>query len=93
MSNSLSSMPTSSIFLGSLVSVALASLGILLEFQWYELGSKGGVFGLWLPMTGLISPSLGTFPLLLSELGCNSRLGAALSLCLSPGWRWLRNLK
>ena len=31
---------------------------------------------------GLISPSLGTSPLLLSELGCNSRLDAALCLYL-----------
>ena len=40
------------------------------------------VFGLWLPIPGLISQSLDTSPLLLSELGCNSRLGAALGPCL-----------
>ena len=66
----------------SLVYVAPVSSGIMLGFQWYVLGSKGGVSGLWLPMLGLVSPSLDTFPLLLSELGCNNRLGAALGLCL-----------
>ena len=30
----------------------------------------------------LVFPSLDTSPLLLLELGCNSRLGAALGLCL-----------
>ena len=47
-----------------------------------EISMVGGVFGLRLPMPGLISPFLGTFPLLLSELGCNSRLAATLCLCL-----------
>ena len=65
-----------------MVCVGPASLGILLGFQCYELGSKGGVFELWLPMAELISPSLDTSPLILSELGCNSRLGVALGLCL-----------
>ena len=68
-------------------------LSILLEFQWYELESKGGAFGLRLLMPGLISPSLGTSPLLLSELGCNSRLDVVLVLCLLRGLRWSRNLK
>ena len=57
-------------------------IGYFLGFQWCELGSKVVVFELWLPMPRLISPSLDTSPLLLSELGCNSRLGAALGLCL-----------
>ena len=82
MSNSLSSMATSSAFRRSLVYVTLASSDILLELLWYEPGSKGGASELRLPMPRLISPSLGTSPPLLSELGCNSKLGAALGLCL-----------
>ena len=57
-------------------------MGILLGFRWYSLGSKGRVFGLWLQMPGSVSPLLDTSPLLLSKLGCNSRLGVVLSLCL-----------
>ena len=75
-------LPTSSIFPRSLVYVAPISSGILLGFRWYVLGSKGGVSGLWLSMPGLVSPSLDTSPLLISELGCSNRLGAALGLCL-----------
>ena len=44
------------------------------------LGSKGGVSRLWLPMPGLVFPSLDTSSLLLSELGCNNRLGVVLGL-------------
>ena len=75
-----------------MVYVTLASSGILLELIWYEPGNKGGAFELRLPMPKLISPSLGTSPPLLSELGCNSKLGAALVLCLWRGQRWLRSL-
>ena len=82
MSNSLSSMATSSVFRRSLVYVTLASSGILLELLWYEPGNKGGVSELRLPKPKLIFPSLGTSPPLLSKLGCNSKLGAALVLCL-----------
>ena len=56
--------------------------GIPLGRQWYELESKGGAFGLRLLMPGLVSHSLDTSPLLLSELGCNSRLDVVLGLCL-----------
>ena len=47
--------------------------------QWYELESKGGAFGLWLLMPGLVSPSLDTSLLLISELGCNSKLDDVLA--------------
>ena len=74
--------PTSSVFRRSLVYVTVASSGILLELLWYEPGNKGGASELWLPKPKLIFPSLGTSPPLLSELDCNSKLGAALVLCL-----------
>ena len=56
------------------VCVALTSSDILLEFQWYKPESKGGASELRLLMPRLIFPSLGTSPLLLSVLGCNSKL-------------------
>ena len=64
-----------------------------MELQWYELESKGGASGLRLLMLRLISPSLDTSPLLLSELGCNSKLGVVLGLCPRRGQRWSRSLK
>ena len=66
----------------SLVYVTLASLGILLELLWYEPGNKGEASELRLPKPKLIFPSLVTSPPLLSKLGCNSKLGVALVLCL-----------
>ena len=72
----------SSAFRRSLVNVILASSNILLELLWYEPESMGGASVLRLPMPRLISPSLSTSPPLLSELGCNSKLGVVLSLCL-----------
>ena len=36
----------------------------------------------WLPMLGLISPSLDTFPSLRSELGCSNRLVVVFYLAL-----------
>ena len=42
----------------------------------------GGASELWLPEPKLTFPSLGTSPLLLLELGCNSKLGAVLALYL-----------
>ena len=68
--------------LRSLACVAPASSGILLGLQRYELENKGGASGLRLLTPGLISPSLGTSPLVLSELGYNSRLDVVLGLCL-----------
>ena len=82
MSNSLSSMAHIINLPEVSVCVTLASLDILLRFRWYELRSKDAVFWLQLPVAGLISPSLGTFPLPLLELDCNSRLAATLCLCL-----------
>ena len=74
--------PISSTFLKSLVCVALASLDILLGPQWYELESKGRAIGLQSLTPGLVSPSLDTSPLLLLELGYNSRLDVVLGFCL-----------
>ena len=65
-----------------MVYAILASLGILLELLWYEPRNMGGASELRLPKPKLIFPSLGTSPPLLLELGCNSKLGAVLSLYL-----------
>ena len=65
-----------------LACAALASSDILLGLQWYELESKGGAFGLRLLKPGLVSPSLDTSPLLLSELGYNCRQDVVLDLYL-----------
>ena len=54
MSNSLDSIAHFISLPESSVCVALASSGILLEFQWYELESKGGASGLRLLMPRLI---------------------------------------
>ena len=82
MSNSLSSMA----YFISLSEVSglcnTCFIGYSIGTLWYEPGSKGGVSELRLPMPKLISPSLGTSPPLLSELGYNSKLGAELVLCL-----------
>ena len=82
MSNSLNSKAHFINLLEVFGCVALASLGIMSGLQWYELESKGGVFGLRLLTPGLVSPSLDTSPLLLSELSCNSRLDVILGFCL-----------
>ena len=52
------------------------------NFYGIEPGSKGGASELRLPMPRLISPSLGIFPPLLSELDYNSKPDVVLVLCL-----------
>ena len=81
-SNSLSSMATSSAFLRFLVYATLASSGTPSELLWHEPGNTGGVSMLRSPEPKLTFPFLGTSPLLLLELGCNSKLGAELALYL-----------
>ena len=54
-----------------------SSSDIQLGLRWYELGSKVGAFWMKLPTLGSASPSLDIFPLLRSELGCNSILAIA----------------
>ena len=56
-------------------------MDILLELLWYEPESKGGASELQLLMLRLVFPSSDNSPPLLSELDCNSKLGAALGLC------------
>ena len=81
MSNSLSSVAHFISLPEVSACVVPASSDILLELKWCEPGNKGGASELRLLWLGLISPSWDTSPLLLSELGCNSKLGAVLGLC------------
>ena len=71
--------PSSSAFRRFLVYAVFASSDIQLGLRRCELGSKVGVFWMWLPMPGSTFPSLGTSLLLPSELDCNSRLVAAVT--------------
>ena len=76
MSNSLS-------FMAHFISLPEVSrLGVLLGFQWCDLGNMVEAFWQWLPTLGLISPSLDTFPPLPSELGCSNRPAVVFYLAL-----------
>ena len=81
MSNSLSSMAHFA-FRRLPVCARPASLNTLLGLLWCEPGNRDEASELQSPAPVLIFPFSGTSPPLLSELYCNSKLGAVLALCL-----------
>ena len=78
MSNSLNSIAILPVFLRFLVYVVFASLGVLSESRWCELGSMVEAFWRWSPMLELTSPYSNTFPLPFLELGYINRPAVAL---------------